>query len=382
VTLDEQADAISAFERDRERSGPGHHGARVSGPGTRRPTTRWPIRRRRGRARSSPAPTCSRGETVLDAGCGSGRVTKLLLEHGVRSRVDADARWSPRPARRCPPKSPVLHQDLLELELDEPVDVSSRCAVFHWITDHERLFANLHAALRPGGRLVAQCGGHGNLDHVLSVVATRPGTWLYATPEDTERRLRDAGFSQARAWLEPKETHVDDMEAFLATVVLHGDPDAQAKAAKAAPAARPPRLRATQHGGHRLTTIVTLPGDGIGPEIMDAALRVLAELAPDVQTEEHLFGGAAIDGAGSSLPDETLAACRASDGILLAAVGGPSGTPPTPRPTGPSAACSACARSSACSPTCARSGRSARCSTRARSSARCSRAPTCSSCAS
>jgi 3-isopropylmalate dehydrogenase len=69
--------------------------------------------------------------------------------------------------------------------------------------------------------------------------------------------------------------------------------------------------------------VVTLPGDGIGPEIMDAAVRVLAELAPDVETEEHLFGGAAIDGAGSSLPDETLAACRASDGVLLAAVGGP-----------------------------------------------------------
>jgi 3-isopropylmalate dehydrogenase len=56
---------------------------------------------------------------------------------------------------------------------------------------------------------------------------------------------------------------------------------------------------------------------------MDAALRVLKTLAPDVETEEHLFGGAAIDAAGSSLPDETLAACRKADGVLLAAVGGP-----------------------------------------------------------
>ena len=69
--------------------------------------------------------------------------------------------------------------------------------------------------------------------------------------------------------------------------------------------------------------IVTLPGDGIGPEIMDAALRVLQQLAPDVETEEHLFGGAAIDGRGSSLPDETLEACRRADAVLLAAVGGP-----------------------------------------------------------
>src|SRR3712207_2614004 len=69
--------------------------------------------------------------------------------------------------------------------------------------------------------------------------------------------------------------------------------------------------------------IVTLPGDGIGPEIMDAALRVLDVLAPDLETEERLFGGAAIDGAGSSLPDETLAACKGADAVLLAAVGGP-----------------------------------------------------------
>jgi 3-isopropylmalate dehydrogenase len=70
-------------------------------------------------------------------------------------------------------------------------------------------------------------------------------------------------------------------------------------------------------------TIVTLPGDGIGPEIMAAALRVLQAVAPDVQTEEHLFGGAAIDAAGISLPDTTLDACRRADAVLLAAVGGP-----------------------------------------------------------
>jgi 3-isopropylmalate dehydrogenase len=72
-----------------------------------------------------------------------------------------------------------------------------------------------------------------------------------------------------------------------------------------------------------MPTIVTLPGDGIGPEIMDAALRVLKTVAPDVETTEHVFGGAAIDATGSSLPDETLQACKAADAVLLAAVGGP-----------------------------------------------------------
>lgn len=72
-----------------------------------------------------------------------------------------------------------------------------------------------------------------------------------------------------------------------------------------------------------MPTIVTLPGDGIGPEIMDAALRVLAVVAPDVESEEHLFGGAALDAHGNSLPDETLTAAKQADAVLLAAVGGP-----------------------------------------------------------
>src|SRR3712207_2984931 len=128
---------------------------------------------------------------------------------------------------------PVLRQDLLELDV-EPVDVVFSCAVFHWITDHDRLFRRLHAALKPGGRLVAQCGGHGNIANVLRVVGERPGTWLYATPEETEERLRAAGFHEVRAWLEPKPTRPADMETFIATVILHGQPDARETAARAA----------------------------------------------------------------------------------------------------------------------------------------------------
>src|SRR3954467_11917679 len=80
--------------------------------------------------------------------------------------------------------------------------------------------------------------------------------------------------------------------------------------------------------------IVTLPGDGIGPEIMEPATALLAELA-DVEFEEHVFGGASIDAHGTALTDETLAACRAADAVLLAAVGGPkwdTTDPDAPRP--------------------------------------------------
>jgi 3-isopropylmalate dehydrogenase len=81
--------------------------------------------------------------------------------------------------------------------------------------------------------------------------------------------------------------------------------------------------------------IVTLPGDGIGPEVLAAALEILNEVAPDLSYEEHLVGGAAIDATGTALPDETLNACRQSDAVLLAAVGGPkwdTTDPDKPRP--------------------------------------------------
>jgi 3-isopropylmalate dehydrogenase len=80
--------------------------------------------------------------------------------------------------------------------------------------------------------------------------------------------------------------------------------------------------------------IVTLPGDGIGPEILAAALRVL-DAVGSFTYEEHRFGGAAIDAHGTALTDETVAACRAADAVLLAAVGGPkwdSTDPSAPRP--------------------------------------------------
>jgi 3-isopropylmalate dehydrogenase len=81
--------------------------------------------------------------------------------------------------------------------------------------------------------------------------------------------------------------------------------------------------------------IVTLPGDGIGPEVLAAALEVLARVAPDLTYEDHLIGGAAIDATGTALPDDTLAACREADAVLLAAVGGPqwdTTDPDEPRP--------------------------------------------------
>src|SRR3954452_8863368 len=84
-----------------------------------------------------------------------------------------------------------------------------------------------------------------------------------------------------------------------------------------------------------MPTVVTLPGDGIGPEVLASALTVLADVAPDLDYDEQPFGGAAIDAHGTALTDETLAACKRADAVLLAAVGGPkwdSTDPEAPRP--------------------------------------------------
>jgi 3-isopropylmalate dehydrogenase len=81
--------------------------------------------------------------------------------------------------------------------------------------------------------------------------------------------------------------------------------------------------------------VVLLPGDGIGPEIIGPAIEVLSAVGAEVDYEEHLFGGASIDAHGTALTDETLAACRAADAVLLAAVGGPkwdTTDPAKPRP--------------------------------------------------
>src|SRR5919198_3305722 len=99
-------------------------------------------------------------ETVLDAGCGSGGVTRELIERVPDGRViGVDASPSMIDQARAALGDAAVWQvgDLLELELEDPVDVVFSSATFHWIPDHDRLFTRLFAALRPGGRPLAQC---------------------------------------------------------------------------------------------------------------------------------------------------------------------------------------------------------------------------------
>jgi trans-aconitate 2-methyltransferase len=176
-------------------------------------------------------------EAVLDAGCGSGKVTLMLLERLPNGRVVAvdQAASMVEHAREALAgrAATVFQADLTELELDEPVDAVFSNAVFHWIPDHDRLFARLHAVLPADGRLVAQCGGEGNVERfheaARAVGATAPyaeylagwvGPWNFAGPAETAARLEHAGFSEAETWLEPYPVSPDDPEDYLRTVCL------------------------------------------------------------------------------------------------------------------------------------------------------------------
>jgi trans-aconitate 2-methyltransferase len=175
-------------------------------------------------------------ETVLDGGCGSGRITQTLIERLPRGRViavDASPSMVSAAAERLGPDADVRVGDLLELDLGEPVDAVFSTATFHWIADHERLFQRLHAALRSGGQLVAQCGGEGNITKLrgraAGVVARAPYAehfadfqppWNYAGPEETRERLLAAGFTTAECWLQPAPKQPEHPREFLSTIVL------------------------------------------------------------------------------------------------------------------------------------------------------------------
>jgi trans-aconitate 2-methyltransferase len=206
-------------------------------------------------------------ETVLDAGCGSGRVTALLVERLPRGQVvalDASPAMLAAARQRLATVTPDRVR-FVEADLSRPLplaagslDVVFSNATFHWVLDQEALFRGLAAVLRPGGRLIAQCGGAGNIASVIEAAeveaahvappaprgpqpaapsaasfgAPRPDDdpayvwarpWVFATPQEARRRLRAAGFVEIRAWLEPEPTRLEagpPLETFLRTVVL------------------------------------------------------------------------------------------------------------------------------------------------------------------
>ena len=161
-------------------------------------------------------------ERVMDAGCGTGRVTEQLAaataeraRHRAR-RLAGDGRGRRARLARFGDRIEYVVADLgRPLPVEEPVDAVLSTATFHWVPDHDALFRNLAAVTRPGGWLVAQCGGFGNINRIKRAVASIGDGWLGARPLrdarghgtstcrgrlQRHRLLADRGADALRAW--------------------------------------------------------------------------------------------------------------------------------------------------------------------------------------
>ena len=182
-----------------------------------------------------PRLALSGNETVLDAGCGTGRVTEGVLSRlpgGCVVGLDGSPDMAATAAARLGDQGGRLSLVVADLRRDLPFAPSSfdgiiSTATFHWIPDHQSLFRELARVLRPGGQLVAQCGGPGNITTVMAAVEqVSPGEGrptVYEPPGLTADRLAEAGFTGVETWLNPETTPFDSWDAlgrFLTTVVL------------------------------------------------------------------------------------------------------------------------------------------------------------------
>ena len=155
-------------------------------------------------------------ERVLDAGCGTGRVTQLLLTRVPRGEVvalDASAamldearkrlaQWRSGALRPGGPRAATAHH--------EPVDAILSTATFHWVPDHDALFANLAAVLRPGGgsspSAAASATSRGSSRSRARSTRTSPGTGTTSRPRGDHRAARASGFVEIRTWLSDAPT--------------------------------------------------------------------------------------------------------------------------------------------------------------------------------
>jgi trans-aconitate 2-methyltransferase len=196
-------------------------------------------------------------ETVVDQGCGTGRLTEVVAERLPRGKVIAsdasEAMLDTARARlaRFGDRVSFERADAATWVARPAVDAIFSTATYHWVRDHDALFASIAASLRSGGRLVAQCGAAGNLARIRSRTAAmraRPDLarffvgfaepWTYATPDETRARLERAGFAQVRVWSEPEPTRFESAGAlseFVTKVILRDElprlPDDAARAA-------------------------------------------------------------------------------------------------------------------------------------------------------
>jgi SAM-dependent methyltransferase len=185
------------------------------------------------------------GSIALDAGCGTGRLTGQLLtrlDQGRVIAVDSSHSMLVTARRHLAAEAAQRRVTFLRCDLARPaiapesVDLVFSTATLHWIADHDALFAEFHRILRPGGRLIAQCGGGPNIEmvHGFAADAMRDPQlaphfvawrqpWFFGGEQDTAERLRAAGFVEVRTRVHAAPTVLDGEAAyreFVSTVIL------------------------------------------------------------------------------------------------------------------------------------------------------------------
>ncbi len=173
---------------------------------------------------------------VLDAGCGTGRDAAAALERHPGWRLvllDGSQRMLDQARAKIGAGPTYVRADLMAaLPVEEPVDAVMSVAAFHWVPDHEVLFANLAARMAPGAPLVAECGGRGNVAGVSAAIEQVTGAptrgWSFEGVEETRARLVAAGFEVRDVRLRPDPFRCEDetiLEEYLGTVVLGAELD-------------------------------------------------------------------------------------------------------------------------------------------------------------
>lgn len=174
-------------------------------------------------------------ETLLDAGCGTGRDAQLALKQltaGSLICVDQSSTMLEQCRNRFEQDSRVsIFVGDLDQELavaPESVDVIMSVAALHWLKDHNNVWQNFYAALKPGGRVATDCGGFGNLASTLALVTKVDSeikfpNWYYADIESTKDLLEAAGFINIQVSLRPHPAVLPDkktLATYLQTLVF------------------------------------------------------------------------------------------------------------------------------------------------------------------
>jgi trans-aconitate 2-methyltransferase len=175
----------------------------------------------------------SGAERVLDAGCGTGKLTRLLAERLPRGHVlalDASKTMlsvAERELASFGDRIEFVEAALPQLPVRGQLDAILSTATLHWVLDHPAVFRAFLSAIRPGGQLEFQCGGDGNLHILHSRAAALAATdafvdafaafeqpWCYASVEETATQLRAAGWTRVHTWREVRPTQFSDAAAF------------------------------------------------------------------------------------------------------------------------------------------------------------------------